>query len=197
MKKVKPKAGVKLVKAVHPSRPKAKYFLVDPGPKVVKQLAKPFIIIKTCSKACTKVVSLLPRLTIPGKTGFGFPMVNVDGFRWINAYVICDPILSSANRGFSLELSFALDPFVPGVGTRSETSFHFNLDNWFDPENFNHRTVRSATSDLTSLGGLPKLGGVDLAHVLRVPVIGPFVRGSAFNEDTVTRTAEIRAYLST
>jgi hypothetical protein len=32
---------------------------------------------------------------------------------------------------------------------------------------------------------------------LRVPVMGPYIRASAFNEDTTARNAEVNAYLTT
>jgi hypothetical protein len=47
------------------------------------------------------------------------------------------------------------------------------------------------------MGGLPWYGGTDLTHILRVPVMGPYVRASVFNEDDTTRKVEVKAYLST
>jgi hypothetical protein len=54
-------------------------------------------------------------------------MINIDGYRMINAYVISDPLSSTNQRGFTLELSFALNDFVYGVGVVGETSYFFNL----------------------------------------------------------------------
>lgn len=124
-------------------------------------------------------------------------MINIDGFRVINAYVISTALNSTAQRGFSLELSFSLNPFVPGIGVVGETSVFFDFGAYYDPTTASHRTIVCHTSDLTSLGGLPWIGGVDLTHILRVPVLGPYVRASAFNEDGETREVEVRAYLST
>jgi hypothetical protein len=191
------KAQPSLVKAVHPARPDVPYFLLEPSPRVAKELIKPHSFFPSCDKACTKTITLLPKVNISGHTGLGFPMVNVNGFRWINAYVISDPLTSSAQRGFSLELSFSLAPFVLGVGVVGETSFFFDFDDYFDPGTFSHRTIRCETSDLTTVGGVPQLGGVDLTHILRAPVMGPFVRASAFNEDDKAHNVQVLAYLST
>jgi hypothetical protein len=54
---------------------------------------------------------------------------------------------------------------------------------------------------LVSPGGgliqVPRIGGVDLTHILRVPVMGSYIRASAFNEDTTARSVEVTAYLTT
>ena len=123
--------------------------------------------------------------------------MNIDGFRIINAYVISDPLNSSTQRGFTLELSFAVNPFVYGVGVIGETSYFFNFDGYFDPGQPNHGTIRGETSDLATTGGLPWIGGTDLTHILRAPVMGPYVRASVFNEDNTARQVEVKAYLST
>ena len=84
-----------------------------------------------------------------------------------------------------------------GVGVVGETSFFFDFDDWFDPGSFSHRTIRCQTSDLTTVGGVPQPGGVDLTHIWRAPVMGPFVRASAFNEDDKAHNVQVLAYLST
>jgi len=193
-RKAKPKFN--LTKAVHPSRPKWPFQVLTPDKATAVKLAKPFAFFG-CDRPCTKLTTLLSKRLIEGRTGIGSSMVNVDGFRYINAYIISDPINSSTQRGFSLEISFAPHPFVLGIGVVGEARFHFNLENYFDPEHFDHPTLSMSTSDRTSLGGLPHIGGKDLTHLLRVPVMGPFVRASAFNEDTVARNATVEAYLTT
>lgn len=85
---------------------------------------------------------------------------------------------------------------MPGVGVVGEARFQFNLENYFDPTS-DHRLISMGTSDLTGFGGLPHIGGKDPTHVLRVPVMDPFVRAGAFNEDTVARHAAVEAYLTT
>jgi len=197
MPKTKPLGDAKLVKHVSPSRPDWDYAILTPPKSVIASLQKAFIFPKTCSKACTKLVTLLPKVKIAPRTGLGFPMVNIDGFRTINAFVISDPITSSLQRGFTLELNFAPKPFVLGVGVVGETSFYFNAETYFDPGTLTHPIHRCETSDLTTTGGLPKIGGVDLTHILRTPVMGPFVRASAFNEDNVSHSVQVIAYLST
>jgi len=124
-------------------------------------------------------------------------MINIDGFRMINAYVISDRLSSTTQRGFTLELSFSLNPFVSGVGVVGESSFFFNFDSYFEPGTLSHRLAECQTSDLTTSGGLPRLGGVDLTHILRTPVMGPYVRASVFNQDSVARNVEVSAYLLT
>jgi hypothetical protein len=134
---------------------------------------------------------------VAGHTGVGYQMINIDGYRTINAYVISDRLNNTTQRGFTLELSFSLHPFVNGVGVIGETSFFFNVDAYFEPGTLSHRTARCETSDLTTVGGLPRIGGVDLAHIQRAPVMGPYVRASVFNEDGTARNVEVSAYLST
>lgn len=187
----------KLVKQVHASRPDWNYFLLEPNKATIGDLLKPPVFGKTCDKACTNVISLLPKTNVAGHTGVGYQMINIDGYRTINAYVISDRLNSTNQRGFTLELSFSLNPFVYGVGVIGETSFFFNFDTYFEPGTLSHRTARCETSDLTTVGGLPRIGGVDLTHILRTPVMGPYVRASVFNEDGTARNVEVSAYLST
>jgi hypothetical protein len=187
----------KLIKQAHPSRPDWDYFLIETSKDVTAELEKAPIFDKGCVKACTKIITLLPKASVAGHTGIGYQMINVDGFRLINAYVISDRLNSSVQRGFTLELSFSLNPFVYGVGVVGETSFLFNFDAYFEPGTLSHRTIRCETSDLTTTGGLPRIGGVDLTHILRAPILGPYVRASVFNEDSVARSVEVKAYLST
>jgi len=189
--------GQNLVKQVHFSRPDWNYFLLEPGKEIIDGLLKPPIFEKTCDKACTRVIGLLPKTNVAGHTGVGYQMINIDGYRTINAYVISDRLNSTTQRGFTLELSFSINPFVYGVGVIGETSFFFNFDGYFEPGTLSHRTARCETSDLTTVGGLPRIGGVDLTHILRSPVMGPYVRASVFNEDGTARSAEVSAYLST
>jgi hypothetical protein len=124
-------------------------------------------------------------------------MINIDGYRMINAYVTSDRLNSSTQRGFSLILSFSLNPFVAGVGVVGETSYFFNFDAYFEPGTLSHRTGETQTSDLTTIGGVPYLGGVDLTHILRTPVMGPYVRASVFNQDSAAHNVAVNAYLTT
>ncbi|MCP9469530.1 MAG: hypothetical protein NNA31_05965 [Nitrospira sp.] len=187
----------KLVKQIHTRRPDFNYFLLEPDHSAIKGLLKPQTFVKGCQRACTKIVTLLPKTEVAGRTEVGYQMINVDGYRTINAYVISDPLNGTTQRGFTLELSFSLHPFVSGVGVVGETSFFFNFDGYFEPGTLSHKTIQCETSDLTTTGGLPRIGGIDLAHILRTPVLGPYVRASVFNEDNTARHAEVRAYLST
>ena len=187
----------KLVKQVYPGRPDWDYYLLEPGRDAMDELIKLPVLDPTCDKACTTIISLLPRTNVPPHSGIGYQMINVDGYRMINAYVISDRLNSTTQRGFTLALSFSLNPFVAGVGVVGETSFFFNFDAYFEPGTLSHRTAQCDTSDLTTIGGLPWIGGVDLTHILRTPVMGPYISTSVFNEDGSARSVEVRAYLST
>jgi hypothetical protein len=190
------KSKIELVKHEYPRRPEFEYLLPKYDKKIATNLAKAKIFGRGCPKACTEVITLLPKTTVQPSTGIGYFMVNVDGWRTINAYVICDPLNSSTQRGFSLELSFSLVDFVLGVGVLGETSFFYNFESYYNPA-LNQKLLRCETADLTIGGGLPWIGGVDLTHILRAPVMGPFVRASVFNEGTTARGVEVKAYLST
>lgn len=197
MAKVNTRIQQRLVKSSHPTHPDWDYFLIEPERRVINRLTKAPVFAATCERPCTQVITLLPKTNVPGQSGIGYQMINVDGFRWISAYVISDRLTSSRQRGFTLELSFSLNPFVYGVGVVGESSFFFNFDSYFDPGAASHGTIRCETNDLTSTGGLPRIGGVDLTHILRVPVMGPYVRASAFNEDGAAHNVEVKAYMST
>jgi len=201
MPKRSDQAQPKLVKTTHPAWPDREYYVLEPERKVITELMKAPVFLKTCDRPCTKIMTLLPKTSISGHAGVGYQMINVDGFRWINAYIISDPLSSSTIRGFTLEISFSVNPFVYGVGVRGESSFFFNFDTYYDPTTTEHKTIRCMTSDLVSPGGgliqVPRIGGVDLTHILRVPVMGSYIRASAFNEDTTARSVEVTAYLTT
>lgn len=183
-----------LIKSVHPARPDWAFLLPKENKEAIERLQIP-IPFPQGQKPCTKVISLLPKTLVQGHTGIGHFMTNIDGFRYINAYVISDPLNSSTQRGFTLELSFSVNDFVYGVGVIGETSFAFNFEDYYDPGNSKHRSVNIETDYLTSSGGLPWIGGNSLTHILRVPVMGPYIRASVFNEDTVARNVEVKAYL--
>jgi hypothetical protein len=185
------------VKSIHTARPDWDYFLPKEDKKLISELGKKPVFPKSCERPCTTVVTLFPEDTVNGHSGKGYHMINIDGYRTINAYVTSDALNSTTQRGFTLELSFALNDFVYGVGVIGETSHFFNFESYFDPGQASHRTLRCETSDLTTTGGLPWIGGTDLTHILRVPVMGPFVRASVFNEDGTARKVEVKAYLST
>lgn len=195
MEKKKSEKGY--IKAVHKARPDWEYYLPVVNKKLIAKLATKPIFPKTCERPCTKVITLFPEDTVNGHCGKGYHMINIDGYRIINAYVISDALNSTTQRGFTLELSFSLNDFVYGVGVIGETSHFFNFDSYFNPGNSSHRTLRCETNDLTTTGGLPWIGGTDLTHILRVPVMGPYVRASAFNEGNTPRKVEVKAYLST
>lgn len=185
------------IKIINKSRPDWEYYLPKENKKLMSQLAVRPTFPKTCERPCTKVITLFPEDTVDGHCGKGYFMINIDGYRFINAYVMSDSLNSTTQRGFTLELSFSINDFVYGVGVIGESSYFFNFDSYFDPGSSSHRTLRCETNDLTTTGGLPWIGGTDLTHILRVPVMGPYVRASVFNEDNNPRKVEVKAYLST
>ena len=184
-------------KAVHPVRPDWEYYLPKEDKALIEELARRPVFPKLCERPCTTVITLFPKDTVNGHVGKGYHMINVDGYRIINAYVISDALSSTLERGFTLELSFSLNDFVHGVGVIGETSLFYNFESYFNPGTLSQRTVRCETNDLTTTGYPPWIGGTDLTHILRVPVMGPYVRASVFNEDTTARQVEVKAYLST
>jgi hypothetical protein len=163
----------KLVKISHLLRPDWDVFMIEPTEKQLADNTKPFPLPAPCQKACTASITLVPQTKINPHTGIGFSPVNVDGFRWLNAYITSDSLHSTSQRGFTLELFFSLNPFVGGVGVRSQASTFFNMESFYDGVAGPHQTQYTSLSDLTRNGGTPYLGGVDLTQVLRVPVIGP------------------------
>jgi hypothetical protein len=191
------KSATALVKTRHSARPDWDYYLPQENKTLINKLAKQFVFPRGCERPCTKIVTLFPKASVNGNTGQGYHMINVNGFRIVNAYVISDALNSTLQRGFTLELSFSLNDFVYGVGVLGETSYFYNFDNYFNPGTSSQGTLRCETNDLTTTGGLPWIGGTDLTHILRVPVLGPYVRASVFNEDGVAREAEVKAYLTT
>lgn len=193
----KSKVITKFVKVIHPSRPDWAYYLPEPDKETMEKLVKRPVFPETCDKPCTRVITLFPKRNVEGHSGYGYYMINVNGFRIINAYVISDALNSTTQRGFTLEISFSVNDFEYGVGVIGETSYFFNFEHFFNPGTFQQQVLQCKTSDLTTTGGLPWIGGTDLTHILRVPVMGPFIRASVFNEDSVAREVEVKAYLST
>ena len=193
----KQKKEIEFTKASHRTKPNFKYFLPKENKKLRAKFLKPPIFLKNCQKVCTKTITLFPKTNVQGGTGQGYFMINVEGYRYLNAYVISDPLNSTTQNGFSLEISFSLNDFVYGVGVIGETSHFFNFDNFYNPREREQRTIQSSTSDKSSTGGLPWIGGTDLTHILRIPVMGPYVRASVFNEDGRAREVEVKAYLTT
>ena len=123
----------KWVKATHPTRPEASYFLAEPDRRLAATLLRAQTFPRTCDRPCTKLLTLLPKTKVDAHSGIGYYVINVDGFRSINAYVISDRLYSTAQRGFNLQLSFAPNPFVYGVGVVGESNCFFSFDGYYDP----------------------------------------------------------------
>ena len=122
-------------------------------------------------------------------------MINVDGYSYLNCYLRSDALFSSNQRGFTLEVSFALEG---SSSAYDETSYYFDIEEYYYTSNLEHKLIRIQTNDLLSAtGGVPYIGGQNLVHILRTPVLGPYVRVSVFNEDTQTHYARVIAYATT
>lgn len=86
----------------------------------------------------------------------------MDGYRHLNCFLISDAILGSNQRGCTLEISFALE--LQGGVSYGETSFHFNIDEYYDRNDLEHKLIQIKTNDLTSIDRLPWLGGRNSSH---------------------------------
>jgi hypothetical protein len=197
MKKDKNK-GFELVKSVHPSKPNMNYFLPKEDKKLIQELIRPQEFTKGCQAVCTKTITLLPKMSIDGGRGVGYFLVNVDGYRYVNVYIISSALFNSNQKGFSLDISFSVNPFVYGVGVVGEASYFFNFDNYYNITDFEKKIIYMGTDyRRADNNGLPYIGGVDLTHMLRIPVMGPYIRASAFNNDDTSHDVEVLGYLTT
>ena len=78
MKKEANRGG--LIKAIHPRRPDWEYQVMVGDEPLARKLAKPVLFKRGCAKACTTIMTLLPKMTIPGHEGRGYNMINIDGY---------------------------------------------------------------------------------------------------------------------
>ncbi len=162
-----PKATI--VERTYPGRPGWKFSLIVP-PRTrasANRLLRPI----ARNVASTKVVSLLSPTLLQPKHGAGQTMTDVRGYRMANVYLLCEPICTSGERGCSMQVEFALDATTTGVP--AGTSAFLNLDGYGDPADQEHRLIHCNSSDLCVDGYLPWYGGVNLCHILRVPIMGP------------------------
>ncbi len=174
-----------------------KFYLPKENKKSIAASSKAIIFGAKCQKVCSKVIELLPEVMIDPNSGRGSSMTNIDGFRYINAYVIGERLNSTLQKGFTLNLSFSVNPFVLGVGVVGETRHFFNFDNYYNKEEYEKKLVHIANSYEQTTGGLTHIGGVDYSHLLRIPVVGPYVRASVMNRDSIKRKVKVVAYLTT
>jgi hypothetical protein len=144
----------------------------------------------------TKVLTVIPKVLIPPSNGRGNSPLNIDGYRMVNLFAISDPVLSTADRVFSLEVSFA--PYTVempyGTDMGCEGTNVYNFDSLGYTQGWDARHYRLTLSD-QDVNNTVKAGGRDLTHILRVPVLGPFMRVIVINRGTVARNVEVVAYL--
>ena len=188
-----PETKMQWVKTINPRCPDQDFYVPADDADTMRKLAEAPILAQGCVKACTSIVTLIPRTLVDVHSGIGSQKFNVDGYRTINAYVISDPLFSSTQRGFTLELSFGLTP----GGYFNESYAFYNFETFFNPNASFQGTLICATSDLVTTGGVPWVGGNDLVHILRAPIMGPYVRASVSNGDSMAHNVEVQAYLST
>ena len=140
-----------------------------------------------------KVITLLPKTTLQPGEGYGNQPLNVDGFSYANIYVISSP--PGTKQACNLEVSFACFPFEDGVGVKGEAYSFFN----FDSESYNKGIevshYRIATSDL-NVDGHTESTYDFTSHILRTPILGPYLRAIAGNRDDGPRDVEVLAYLT-
>ncbi|HMP75946.1 MAG TPA: hypothetical protein PKE12_06595 [Kiritimatiellia bacterium] len=194
----------KLVEKPHPLGEKTPYLEVQwpelpnpPTPTLPLPTPFPPIPKPSCDRPCTAIVQMLPKTLLNPGSGFGQAPVKVDGYRFANLYVISDPVNSSNDRGFTLEVSFACFPFVYGEGVRGETNHMFNFDALGYASGYEAKIMRIKTSDQGVTNQLPRYGGRDLTHILRIPILGPYMRAIASNVGQIARNVEVVAYLMT
>lgn len=172
------------------------FYIPKETKKAAEKIKKGLIVDNKCCKACSKIIELLPEMTINPNAGRGSFMINIDGYRYINVYVIGERLISSLQKGFSLRLSFSVNPFVPGVGVVGETNRVFNFDNYYNKDEYEKKLIHLANTYETSVGVI-HLGGVDNTYAVRLPVMGPYVRAGAINNDDTPKKVKIIAYLTT
>lgn len=144
----------------------------------------------------TQVVTIIPKVTLPPSSGRGNAALNIDGYRMINLFVVADAVLSTAERGIAVDIAFAPATTVENGWTNlsCDGTDLYNFDSLGLSAGDEARYFRLAVSD-RNVNDRVKAGGRDLTYIVRVPVLGPFIRVSVTNRDTTPRTAEVTAYL--
>lgn len=144
----------------------------------------------------TKVVTVIPTVQLPPSSGRGNPALNVDGYRMINLFVKSDPVLSGADRGISLDIAFAPGTVTSGTWTdlSCDGECLFNFDSLGTASGYEAKYYRLSVSD-RNVNDTVKAGGRDLTYVVRVPILGPFIRVIATNRGSTPRNVEVTAYL--
>ncbi|MEN9550025.1 MAG: hypothetical protein RIR12_2616 [Bacteroidota bacterium] len=172
------------------------FYIPQESKKKEVKLTKALVIDTKCQKVCSRIIELLPETTVEPNTGRGSSMINIDGFRYINVYVIGERVTHSDQKGFSLRLSFSVNPFVLEVGVVGETHRFFNFDTYYNKDEYEKKLNHISNSYETS-PGYTHLGGVDNTYMVRVPVMGAYVRVGAINNDSMARKVKVAAYLTT
>lgn len=181
----------------HSRWPDKKIYLAQVDAQTAKRLKQPVKLLG-CDRPCTRVIELLPPTSIEGHSGRGYAMVNVDGYRHLNCFLISDPLSDPGDRGFSLHISFAVGPFMTGVGWLGETWVFASAEQIRFTGQADQPVAWLTTSDLAAATGqVPYTGGSNLSQITRVPVMGPYVRATAINEGSQTRSARVVAYATT
>lgn len=72
------------------------FYLPKENKKSIAASSNALIFGAKCQKVCSKVIELLPEVTIDPNSGRGSSMTNIDGFRYINAYVIGERLTVAA-----------------------------------------------------------------------------------------------------
>ena len=185
------RTAARFVRKPFPGR--AKCELLQPVGKTARILIDDVVLPRDVQRVYAKVVDLMPPMVIQPGHGLGLTFVNVGGFRFANVYVTSDPAAVSGLQGFALEVEFALQPTIAGLPIGG-TSVFFNFDGYTGSD-LEHRSTR-CIADNWNPAGQAWTGASDI-HILRVPVMGPYMRPLVFNLGTVARAAAVKAYLTT
>lgn len=147
----------------------------------------------------TKVITILPKVALPPNAGRGNAALNIDGYRMVNLFVKADPVLSTGDRGFSVDIAFAPTTVTDASGWTNlscDGEALFNFDSLGTATGYEAKYYRLTVSD-RNVNDTVKAGGRDLTYIVRIPVLGPFIRVIASNRGNTTRNVEVLAYLMT
>jgi hypothetical protein len=146
-----------------------------------------------CTQAVpTQVIAVMNQRTLSANQGGSVGATNVDGCRFVNIHVhyrdsiAPTPPPQGGTPSVSLGVTF-------GIDSRAGSRYYVNLEsNLPSPQPVNFVEAYPKAPFVTSLG-THTLGG-DVRYIVRVPVMGPWVRLFPFNHASVTRFVSTTIY---
>lgn len=142
-----------------------------------------------CNPACTKIIDFLVKKKVPANLGIDAGGVTaIDGYRYLNIFVTFTAARrqSTPLKPIDLGVVFCLDA-TGQIAARSYVNLEANLPG---PQGLNFIDVSSGAMLSSSLG----TGSID-SYIVRVPVMGPFVRLFVYNREPIERTVTVKGYL--